>query len=83
MCCQRNTCRWRVCAGCGRERRLARAGEVVSRHNRWDPAAWRMVPCEGSGQPPRVRPAEPGEISLARSAPGTGPGLAAVDRAHG
>ena len=83
MCCDRNACRWRVCAGCGRDRRLARSGEVLCGHNRWDPATWRMVPCEGSGQPPKALPAAPGEIPVAHLAPITGPGLAVVDRAHG
>ena len=43
---------WRQCPGCGRERRLARGGTVMCDHNRWDSAAWAMVPCEGSGQAP-------------------------------
>jgi hypothetical protein len=83
MCCDRNACWWRVCAGCGRERRLARGGEVLCGHNRWDPAIWRMVPCEGSGQPPQVPPTVPGEISLVHIAPMTGSALIAVDRTHG
>jgi hypothetical protein len=81
MCCDRNACRWRVCAGCGRDRRLARAGEVLCVHNRWDPATWRMVPCEGSGQPPKVLPAVPGETSRTRITPTAVPGLATVYRA--
>jgi hypothetical protein len=83
MCCHRNACRWRLCAGCGRERRLAPAGELMCRHNRWDPATWQMVPCEGSGQPPKALPADPGEIPAAGAAPGTVPGLAAVGGARG
>jgi hypothetical protein len=43
---------WRQCPGCGRERRLAQGGPLMRDHNRWDSAAWLMVPCEGSGQPP-------------------------------
>ena len=83
MCCHRNTCRWRVCGRCGRERRLADVGEVMSWHNRWDPATWRMVPCGGSGRPPQISPAEPGETSLARVTPGTVPGLASAGRPRG
>jgi hypothetical protein len=83
MCCDRTACRWRVCAGCGRERRLARSGEVLCGHNRWDPATWRMVPCEGSGRPPKVFPVVPGEISLAQIAPMTRSARTVVDRAHG
>jgi hypothetical protein len=52
MTCQTATCRWRQCAGCGRERRLARDDKVLCDHNRWDPASRTMVPCEGSGQGP-------------------------------
>ena len=52
MTCQAATCRWRECAGCGRERRLARDGSVLCDHNRWDPASGAMVACEGSGQAP-------------------------------
>jgi hypothetical protein len=56
--------RWRQCAGCGRERRLNRAGTLIRVHNRWDSASWAMVACEGSGQEPvqggpRLRVAEP------------------------
>ena len=51
----RSTARWRRCPGCGRVRRLARQAAVMCRHNRWDPAARAMVPCEGSGQPPLPR----------------------------
>ena len=63
MCCQRDTCRWRICAGCGRERRLASSRVVMGQHNRWDAAAWQMVPCEGSGQPPYNAPAGPAAVS--------------------
>jgi hypothetical protein len=45
--------RWRPCAGCGRERRLAHGGAVMCDHNRWDEATRTMVPCEGSGQHPQ------------------------------
>jgi hypothetical protein len=83
MCCHRNACRWRLCAGCGRERHLASTGELMSRHNRWDPATWQMVRCEGSGQPPQVRPAEPGGIAPTPITPGTGPGLATAVQARG
>jgi len=82
MCCHRNGCRWRVCAGCGRERRLAHVGAVMCGHNRWDPATWRMVPCEGSCQPPKASPAEPGQIALAHVAPGAGQGLATAVQAR-
>ena len=44
--------RWRVCPGCGHERRLAPDGRVMCRHNRWEPAVRAMVPCEGSGHEP-------------------------------
>ncbi len=63
MCCQRDTCMWRICAGCGRERRLASSRVVMGQHNRWDAAAWQMVPCEGSGQPPHNAPAGPAAVS--------------------
>ena len=46
------SCRWLICPGCGHERRLARDGRVMCRHNRWEPAARAMVPCEGSGRQP-------------------------------
>lgn len=46
------TGRWRVCGGCGHERRLADGTVVLGIHNRWDPGAQMMVPCPGSGQPP-------------------------------
>ena len=48
--------RWRLCNGCGRERRLADNGTVMCEHNRWDPAVRAMLPCEGSGR----EPARPG-----------------------
>ena len=82
MCCHRNLCRWRVCAGCGRERRLAPVGAVMCPHNRWDPATWQMVSCEGSGQPPTATAAEPGQIAPAHVAPGAGQGLAAAVQAR-
>ncbi len=53
--------RWRECAGCGRERRLAAGGLVLCGHNRWDSVAWAMVPCEGSGR----EPAPPRALDLA------------------
>ena len=34
--------------------RLARGGEIMRAHNRWDLAACAMVACGGSGQPPRL-----------------------------
>jgi len=34
------------------ERRVAPKGDVMCRHNRWDPVSGLMVRCEGSGQPP-------------------------------
>ncbi len=49
--------RWRQCPGCGRERRLAVGGTVMREHNRWDPATWSMVRCEGSGREPAPQPA--------------------------
>lgn len=52
MTCERTRCRWRLCPGCGRERRLARDGKVLCQHNRWERALWAMVPCGGSGQEP-------------------------------
>jgi hypothetical protein len=52
MTCQMGTCWWAWCPGCGKERRLARGGQVMHTHNRWDPSARVMVACEGSGQPP-------------------------------
>jgi hypothetical protein len=52
MTCQKARCWWRLCPGCGRERRLARDGEVMCQHNRWEPALRVMVACEGSGQEP-------------------------------
>ena len=52
MTCQAANRRWRQCAGCGRERRLARGGAVMCDHNRWEPAAGAMVACEGSGREP-------------------------------
>ena len=62
---------WRQCPGCGRERRLARGGTVMCDHNRWDSAAWAMVPCEGSGQAPAPHdaPAGEGEQLRARQVP--------------
>ena len=54
MTCQAANRWWRQCAGCGRERRLARGGTVMRDHNRWDPAAGAMVPCEGSGLEPAM-----------------------------
>ena len=53
MSCQQVDSRWRPCAGCGRERRLAPGSTVMCDHNRWDAATWAMVPCEGSGQRPQ------------------------------
>jgi hypothetical protein len=50
---QQKNGRWRPCAGCGRERRLASRGTVMCDHNRWDAATRKMVPCEGSGQRPQ------------------------------
>jgi hypothetical protein len=41
---------WRLCPGCGRERRLAPSRSVMCGHSRWDSASLAMVPCEGSGQ---------------------------------
>ncbi len=35
----------------------------MGQHNRWDAAAWQMVPCEGSGQPPHNAPAGPAAVS--------------------
>ncbi len=52
MASQPEDCRWGWCAGCGRERRLARAGGVMRPHRRWDPATAAMVWCEGSARPP-------------------------------
>jgi hypothetical protein len=52
MTCHKVRCRWRLCPGCGHERRLARDGRVLCQHNRWEPAMRAMVPCEGSGQEP-------------------------------
>jgi hypothetical protein len=52
MTCRRTRCWWRLCPGCGRERRLARDRRVMCQHNRWDSVTWAMVPCEGSGQEP-------------------------------
>jgi len=54
MSCQPENSRWRHCAGCGRERRLAPGGTVMCDHNRWDAAVRAMVPCEGSGQHPQL-----------------------------
>jgi hypothetical protein len=54
MSCQQENSRWRHCAGCGRERRLAPGGTVMGDHNRWDAAIRAMVPCEGSGQHPQL-----------------------------
>jgi hypothetical protein len=62
MTCQRTRCRWRWCPGCGRERRLARDRTVMCQHNRWDPAAGAMVPCEGSGQQPSPYDAPGGAV---------------------
>ena len=53
MSCQQENSRWRHCAGCGCERRLAPGGVVMCDHNRWDAAVRAMVPCEGSGQHPQ------------------------------
>jgi len=53
MSCQQENSRWRQCADCGRERRLAPGGTVICNHNRWDAAVRAMVPCEGSGQHPQ------------------------------
>ena len=50
---------WRMCHGCGRERRLV-IGTVMSEHNRWDLAVQAMVPCEGSGREPSPQLAPPG-----------------------
>ncbi len=50
---QQENSRWRPCAGCGRERRLAPGGMVMCDHNRWDAATRTMVPCEGRGQRPQ------------------------------
>jgi hypothetical protein len=72
MCVPRTGSRWGLCPGCGRERRLARGGAVLCGHNRWDSAAWAMVPCEGSGRPPH-----PHDLSGAFAAQG------AADRADG
>ena len=55
---QQENSRWRQCAGCGRERRLAPGGTVICDHNRWDAAVRAMVPCEGSGQGPRLDDSE-------------------------
>jgi hypothetical protein len=52
MTCRRTRCWWRLCPGCGRERRLARDRRVMCQHNRWDSVTWAMVPCEGSGREP-------------------------------
>src|SRR5215469_13571147 len=52
MTCRRTRCWWRLCPGCGRERRLARDRRVMCQHNRWDSLVWAMVPCQGSGQEP-------------------------------
>ena len=52
MTCRRTRCWWRLCPGCGRERRLARDRRVMCQHNRWDSLVWAMVPCQGSGREP-------------------------------
>jgi hypothetical protein len=49
---------WQVCAGCGRERRLARGG-LMAAHRRWDPRIRQMMPCPGGGQLPVPQAAEP------------------------
>ena len=54
MSCEQENSRWRHCAGCGRERRLAPGRTVMCDHNRWDAAVRAMVPCEGSGQHPQL-----------------------------
>ena len=58
--------RWRLCPGCGRERRLAPGTAVMCPHNRWDSAAWAMVACEGSGEPPGPEVPGDGIIALPR-----------------
>ncbi len=72
MTCQASSRWWRQCPGCGRERRLARGGTVMCDHNRWDSAAWAMVPCEGSGQAAALHgaPAGGGDQLGARQLPG-------------
>jgi hypothetical protein len=75
MTCHKVRCRWRVCPGCGHERRLARDGRVLYQHNRWEPAARAMVPCEGSGQEPI--PADPPGSDIGS------PALAGVTPARG
>jgi len=62
MTCQAADRWWRQCPGCGRQRRLTQDGTMCD-HNRWDSAAWAMVPCEGSGRPP-------GPLPAPRTAPG-------------
>ncbi len=58
---------WRECPGCGFARRLADGdGVIMCVHNRWDPASYQMVRCDGSGQPPA---AETAVRVLAGSAP--------------
>jgi len=73
MTCPATTGRWRQCAGCGRERRLARDRDVLCDHNRWDQASGAMVACEGSGQEPV--PAVPGR-SPVRAGQAAGPDAA-------
>jgi hypothetical protein len=49
-------------------------------HNRWDSTAWAMVPCEGSGQPPRSpdhADAAAGLVPAAHGNPVPGDGRAA------
>jgi hypothetical protein len=52
MSCEQENSRWRHCAGCGRERRLAPGRTVMCDHNRWDATVRAMVPCGGSGRHP-------------------------------
>jgi hypothetical protein len=80
MCSQNSSGRWRLCPGCGRERRLAAGRIVMCDHNRWDSIAWAMAPCEGSGQAPRPagRPSAGGaRVMAAEEEPGHWGGRAA------
>jgi hypothetical protein len=64
MTCQMEACRaW--CPGCSKEWRLACGRWVMRAHNRWYPATYAMVACEGSGQPQRLT----GHPQAARDSP--------------
>jgi hypothetical protein len=64
MTCRRARCRWQICGGCGRARRLAPEGRGMCQHNRREPAVQAMVPCGGSGQQPG-----PGAPAVSAAAP--------------